>query len=670
MLRGVASHLARLAGLAVFALALVAWAPAARAQVATPKSFDPPGPTGWAPSGCRAVPPLNPVLDPRTAWRNFHADATGSDEIFSALAPVFAADWIAEPDTFNVTGPVFDSDGNLYFAPLLPYENVVLISSDPHDGSRRWAIAGTGAPAGAGTPMVLDDPLDPGAQIVFLGLYDRALAVRTDGSVAWDVPTGLTLPTDTSTAAVFGVNYLPASDAIVGLTLDGFLYALDRTSGAPLLSAPHQLPGEPTPPSDPSGIPQFIRDRVEAELSAFMDIPPGTDGQLLLDLLQGNGSEVSNFFSIDPHTGRLWVAATAPDAEDGTLDGVSELGALYGLDLVENGSSYDVVEACHRYFAGGSASTPALRADGTRIYVGDNEGKLIAVDSTCNDLWTLEIGAQIVASVGVASDNEELYVATKQNIIQVIDLGSSAVVGWTADLDVWNLPSGHETTNLNLVSIGANAVSFQAGAGTSENLPRTTGVGVLDRATGAVRYFAGGLDESVAAMNTGPDGALYMGNSPFRRAFARAFFPFATPALVGGIRKFAPERLDLLIRDAACAAADRAANAAAVRATCPNSVLADLSQIQGLIGQARSAAPKAIADSDLEASEWASMNERLTRAESHLARGRLVAAEAQLRSVCTGAPPVAPPAQVPSLSTGALALLCLVLLVAGAGTRI
>ena len=51
-------------------------------------------------------------------------------------------------------------------------------------------------------------------------------------------------------------------------------------------------------------------------------------------------------------------------------------------------------------------------------------------------------------------------------------------------------------------------------------LTLTTGVGLLDRLTGEVRYFAPGLDESVAVMSTGPDGALYMGNSPLRRLFS------------------------------------------------------------------------------------------------------------------------------------------------------
>jgi len=41
---------------------------------------------------------------------------------------------------------------------------------------------------------------------------------------------------------------------------------------------------------------------------------------------------------VDVHTGRLWVAATAPDEEDGAVDGVSsEFGALYWLELVTAG---------------------------------------------------------------------------------------------------------------------------------------------------------------------------------------------------------------------------------------------------------------------------------------------------------------------------------------------
>jgi hypothetical protein len=113
------------------------------------------------------------------------------------------ADWVAEPGTFNPTGPVFDDAGSLYFVPLFPYENVVLVSLDPATGARRWSVPNTtGVPVGSGTPLVLDDPDHPGEQIVYVGLHDRAFAVRTDGTLVWNVGTDLPdTPAGTATSA-------------------------------------------------------------------------------------------------------------------------------------------------------------------------------------------------------------------------------------------------------------------------------------------------------------------------------------------------------------------------------------------------------------------------------------------------------------------------------------
>ena len=48
----------------------------------------------------------------RAAWRSLHSDEVNSDEVSIAYPPVFHADWVAEPATWNPTGPVFDDDGN------------------------------------------------------------------------------------------------------------------------------------------------------------------------------------------------------------------------------------------------------------------------------------------------------------------------------------------------------------------------------------------------------------------------------------------------------------------------------------------------------------------------------------------------------------------------------
>jgi outer membrane protein assembly factor BamB len=590
----------------------------------TPKSFAPPARTAWRPVGCRTPDAIESTFASRAAWRSLHSDEVNTDEVSVAYPPVFHPDWVAEPATWNPTGPVFDDDGNLYFVPAFPYENVALISLDPATGARRWSIPNTtGAPVGGGTPIVLDDPDTPGGQIVYVGLYDRVFAVRPDGSMVWDQPTGLS----GTAVVVFGLNHHPGADALVGLTRDGYVYAVDRRTGLSVLTAPLQLPGEVSPPGAPLAAGPEVLACAQAAFEGFADTG-GRPITEVIDILLGNRVEVANYFSIDPITGRLWVGATAPDAEDGTVDGVSQLGALYGLDLVPAGPSYTVTEACHVSFVGGSASTPALPHDGSRVYVGDNVGNLLAIDQSCQTIWSLPVGAQITGSIAVAADNHEVYASTALGINQVIDEGSTAHIGWTGSLDVFDLPSGQVVRNANLAGVGANGVAFQAGAGFAigNGLFVTVGMGLLDRGTGAVRWFTGGLDETVAVMSTGPDGALYIGNSPLRRLFmgcvsSLGLIPVSVLPAVGGITKYTPDRYDLFFRDVVCAGADRAKNARAERRRCAASHAADTVQLGALLGQARATLDAAVASGDLTGITVTRLDRRLRRREQAVAAG-------------------------------------------------
>ncbi len=596
-----------------------------------PRCFDPPARTSWSPVGCRSVPAEDAILPTRIAYRNFHSDEANTDEISVALAPVFVEGWTVEAETFNATGPVFDSDGNLYFSPGLPHETVALISLDPNDGERRFTIPNTtGAAAGASTPMVLRGSVNGGGgatrEMIFLGLYDRAFAIDADGSVLWDVPTGLT---SEDLHFVFGVNYAPRVDAIVGLTDDGFVYALDRLTGQPVLEEPFQLPGENSPAGDPRGsgsLPLEISLCLALELGEFANL---TDFpiSLLTSFLTGNDVKVANQFSIDANTSNLWVAATAPDVEDGTADGISEFGALYKLEFVSREDGYDLGEVCHASFEGGSSSTPALRKDGSRAYTTDNAGRLIAVETAdCSRAWELDVGGVINGSIAVSSDNDELYAATREGIVQVIDQGDAGVVRWISQMDAFDLPPDMVAKDLTIAGIGANAVSMQIGAGFSSPTITTSvveGVGQLDRQTGELRHFAVGGETTVAVMNTGPDGAVYMSNSPFRSAITNCmaeydYIPFGGSPALGGITKFEPARLDLLVRDAVCAAADRASNAGANRDACPRSAAADVVQLGELIAQARWAAQQAIEDGDLSTQAWTPIDQELATAEGKL----------------------------------------------------
>jgi len=569
----------------------------------TPRLLAVPGVTGWSPVGCRSVPFSDPVLPPRTAFRRAHGDLESDNEVTLAYAPVFERTWIAEPSIYQVTTPAFDGAGNLYMTPLLPHEPILLISLEPGTGARRFVVPlEPGDLGGGAAPMVLRDP-DAGSEVVYVNAYDRVLAVRTDGTTVWSVPTGLG-PVTTSDQGPIGLSWVPNADSIVALMRDGFVVLLDRRTGAPVLPAPFLLPGERTPPR-PSTIPASLAATVGALLQPLAAFPSGFDVLDLINVLLGGDSKVANNLSVDGVNGRLWIASSARDGEDGHVDGVSELGAVYRYDVVPAGSGWTLAEVCHHNFEGGSASTPTLAQNGTRIYLGDDAGALIAIDTNdCSEAWSVPLDSQIFGSIAAASDGRELYAASAGGIFQVFDDGASGRRGWTAALDLYDVPadlSGYGGMNLLLAGIGANGLLIQAGVGIRtgmQALPVRTGIVHVDRLTGSPRWFADGLEESLGAMSTGPDGALYLPHSPLRRAFSLALGLTAEP-LVGGISKWASTRDDLLSRDAACAAADRAANAARQRRACPDSVIADVTQVAALREQALDAADRAVTHGDL-----------------------------------------------------------------------
>lgn len=573
--------------LAILLAAILSAAAASAAPVdaITPRVLPIPGRTEWKPVGCRSVPFTHPVLLPRTGFRRAHGDLESSDEVELAYAPTFGREWVAEPGLYQVTTPSFDSAGNLYMSPLLPHEPILMISLEPQNGARRFVVPLEPGQRGGGVvPLVLRDP-EIGGEVVYYNGYQDLLAVRTDGAPVWKVPTRLGAATTAQNSPI-GLAWVPNADAIVAQTRDGFVMLHDRRTGAPLM-APLQLPGEATPPR-PSTISPALAEQVDALLEPLVTFSAGRGVIDLIEVLLGGSSEVANNLSVDARNNRLWIAASARDAEDGTVDGVSELGALYRYDVVRDGDGWTLAEICHRSFEGGSASTPTLGQNNTRVYLGDEVGGLLAVKAEdCSDAWSVPLNAQIFGSVAASSDGKEIYAASADGIFQVFDDGAAGRRGWTAALDLYDLPpdlAGYGGMNLLLAGAGANGLLIHTGVGIragTQALPVRTGIAHVDRVTGQPRWFADGLEESLGAMSTGPDGALYLPHAPLRRAFSLALGLTDQP-LIGGVSKWSATRHALLARDAACAAADRAANARAVAADCPDSAAADMVQVDAL----------------------------------------------------------------------------------------
>lgn len=557
----------------------------------------------------------SPLARPVSFGRALHSDLHGSDEVAGVTAPSFELAWHAEKSLFVSEGPVFDSQGNVYFSPVFPPDNSLVVSLEPELGARRWAITAPSAAAGAGTPLVLNDP-DSGDDIVYVGSYDLAMAINTEGEVLWQTASGLppvTAGEYRSKHHSFGINYHIHSDSLITSIGDGHLFVVDRKSGKALLEKPFMLPGAPTGRSN-FVVPKRILDKANEDI-AHMVPASGINGNndavgAVLHSAAGELQKVSNFFSIDSNTGRIWLAATLEDEADGQADGFSDYAALYGLDLIRNGDKVELKIAVVTKVPGGTASTPAIRADGKRIYIADAYDTVYAIDAQNGDvIWQFNVGAKVTGSIDVAVDNGEIYANTRTDILQLIDQGKQAKLGWKATLDMYQPGFLQQNFKALGAEITANGVAFMGAVGVvhgKQKFPMRVGAGLIDRKTGKIRYFADGAEDSVSSTVTAPDGSIYVGNSPLRRVLGRAILgrEHSPQPPHGGISRFKPKSYRAVIKEALWAIEVRLKNAKRWQSSAPNSIRDELHQVQVLFQQCRFVAPKAIAAGEMSADTW------------------------------------------------------------------
>ena len=338
-----------------------AWA--APADEIAPRTMSVPGRTAWRPLGCRSVPFSHPVLLPRTAFHRAHGDLESDNEVALAYAPVFERAWLAEPSLYQVTTPAFDGAGNIYMTPLLPHEPILLISLEPH--GRRAALRGAARARRPRRRRGTDGAArsgfgDRGGVRQRLRPRGRGADRRHDGVGRADRARRRRRPATRGRSAS---SWVPNADAIVALTRDGFVVLLDRRTGAPLLPAPFQLPGERTPPR-PSAVPPSLAATVNTLLAAAGRVPAGIrrprPDQRAAGRQQRGGEQPVGRRAPTAASGSPPARATARTAH---VDGVSELGAVYRYDVVPAGGGWTLAEVCHRNFPGGSASTPTLGAE-------------------------------------------------------------------------------------------------------------------------------------------------------------------------------------------------------------------------------------------------------------------------------------------------------------------
>ena len=600
------------------------------ASDSVPRSFPPPDMTRWRPIGERTTAVVSETHGWQTTYaRTIHTDTHSSDETPLAIAPMFKPAWTVETNMFIAEGPVFDSHGNIYFSPIFPPENVLLVSLEPETGKRRWAY--NGQSAGAGTPFIYSDP-QKGQDVIYFATYDRVIALTTAGEVIYDRPSGLLAPAMTELNAAhhnYGSNYHLQADAIISVMGDGHVLVVDRQTGASLLPEPYQLPGDKTAVTNIS-LPESLKKSANQDFSKMYggvgeEYEEADPISGVFHALYGELQQVTNFFSIDKNTGRIWIAASLPDAEDGVEDGWSDMGALYGLELSEKNDAWSLDVKTVVKFNGGTSSTPTISADGRRVYVADAFNHLFAIDASTGDkIWSLEVPDLITGSLAVSADNGEIFANIRNDIIKIYDRGDHGELDWIAEMTGYQ-PGRFQRNFKGLgAQIGANGIAFTGAVGVvrknSQKLPFKLGAGVIDRQTGKLRFFVDGAEDSVSSVVIGPDGNIYIGNSPLRRILARAMYgqTHSPHEPKGGVTKFETVRHDLLLRDALFAAGARAENTARVNDVGSNAMQQDIWHIDILLSQARRAGVLAVEEGVMTNSEWSVLEGKLQAIQASL----------------------------------------------------
>lgn len=554
------------------------------------------GGTTWRPLGNPTVAAFNEHIAAPTTFRTMHVGLNNTDHLWTVTAPEQELAWVAEPDMYIPEGPTMDDEGRIYFSPLYPQEDVSLVVLDGDSGERLWTLPHKGDSGGAGAPLVLDTPHSKHAQTVYHATYHWAWAVTPQGKVLWHKPTGLTYEGDLAPHA-WGVSYIPQWDALTVVTGNGEIAVLARKTGERLLASPFDLPGLPAS-DDVRHMPsEWVLRRGNELAREHFGAMPLEDGLFtsLVRVIYGASTEVSNFYAVDANTGRLFVAATAPDDADGSKDGVSNNGAVYALDLMPVGEKFVLTIAARYDFTGGTGSTPTVTNDGQRIYLTDENGNVMALDRNLQEIWRINVGEQVAASVAVSADNAELYVVTRKDIFKLWDRGDHAERAWTAQLDVF---PNHVNVNTLTPTVTANGIAVAIGASREfgqNSFLMENGFGLLDRETGRLRGYVQGVEEGIAVTVLAPDGGFTIAHSPVRRLGSKAIFGERISPITGGISRYKPTNYVRLAREASCAAASIQARSAAQQGAAGYGDTAqtwDDDQIQVLITQAKTALEK------------------------------------------------------------------------------
>lgn len=403
-----------------------------------------------ASSGCgSSVPPPSAPSSGKAnpygpGWSAVHADAANSD--YSAI-PGARNLTLAWKRSFigNINlGATSDTAGHVFVTLNSPI-GCHLFALDSATGETVWCSDEVDRFASISSPTLDDQGR------LFIADGEAMHAFTTDGTLLWETP-------------IVGVplsSQFTAEGNVIFITHIGHIYLLRRDTGEPLLPALELIPGA-------------TWNRYEGVLACATGRPQCPS---------------ANTPAIDLATGRFIFTFWTPGAPTSGIRAVQVTeGARPALTPLWINESLPQ----------GSASSPDLSADRSRVYVTDNAGGLHALDAaTGAEIWNFPIG---YAAAGSPSTSPEGLImpagGDSGRIMAVADRGDFAELAWRRE----------DWTNGGISTQAAGGIAYVTDLSVINNLV------VVDTATGEEldREPLPGVTGFTVGTTVGPDGTVYV----------------------------------------------------------------------------------------------------------------------------------------------------------------
>lgn len=330
--------------------------------------------------GTCVAPPAESAYGP--GWSAAHADASNSDYTPVPGATDLRLVWQVRLDGAINLGATSDAQGRVYVTDGSNDDGCHLHVLDGATGNTLWCSSAVDRFAVASSPL-----LDREGRI-FLADSEAMHAFDRDGNVLWETPiVGVPL----------SAQFTP-SGHLLFITHIGHIYVLRRETGSPVLPVLELIPGRTWTPAE--------------SMNACLR---GT-----------SGCPSANTLAVDQRTGRFFFTFFAPGAAQAGVRAmqyadvpVPALTPLWANDELP----------------GGSASSPDLSADGSRVYVTDNVDGMHALDAlTGARIWRFPIGGAPGGSPSLSPEGVLMPSGSATGALLALrDDGDTATLLWTRD---------------------------------------------------------------------------------------------------------------------------------------------------------------------------------------------------------------------------------------------